>query len=232
MIVITRGGGSSEDLWEFNDETLARAVAASKIPVISAIGHERDFSICDYVADFRAPTPSAAAELVIKTQAEMQDSLENAGRRLRATLQLQLQNLKMRWQNASACIFFQRPESLVQNPAQRLDHLVLRLPRGLVLLAKRNQEHQRQLALRLPRGLRDCLQQRRNRLLQLEGKLIALDPRAVLSRGYSILLDTEGRAVCESEAVPIGSQLRGILWRGELSLAVRKQENEDGNRSN
>lgn len=229
VIIITRGGGSIEDLWEFNDESLARAIAASSIPVISAVGHERDFTICDYVADFRAPTPSAAAELVVKTQAEMQDSLENAGQRLHSALRLKLQGLKMRWQKAAACVFFQRPEALVQSLAQRLDHAALRLPRGLTVLAERSREHQRLLAHRLPQGLSGCLQQRQNRLAQLSGKLAALDPRSVLGRGYSILLRADGRALRESGEVDCGNRVRAILWRGELCLEVKNKENENGN---
>ncbi len=232
VIVITRGGGSIEDLWEFNDESLARAVAASNTPVISAIGHERDYTICDYVADFRAPTPSAAAELVVKAQVEMQENLLNASRRLHNAMQLKMQQLKIRWQGAATCIFFQRPETLTQNLAQRLDNAAMRLSQNLTLLAERIRQRQQLLSARLPQGLTACLQRRKNILAQLAGKLMALDPKSVLGRGYSILLRDDGRAVRATTEAASGSHLRAILWQGELSLEVKDkvQENDNNNR--
>jgi len=231
VIVITRGGGSIEDLWEFNDESLARSIAASCIPVISAVGHERDYTICDYVADFRAPTPSAAAELVVKAKVEMQENLLNASRRLQGAMQLKQQQLKMRWQSAAACIFFQRPETLTQSLAQRLDNAALRLSQNLTMLAEHTRQRQQLLSGRLPRGLTYCLQQHKNILAQLSGKLMALDPKSVLGRGYSILLREDGLAVRAATEVAPGNHLRAILWQGELSLEVKDKvpENENSN---
>jgi len=224
VIVVTRGGGSIEDLWEFNSEILARAIAACSIPVISAVGHERDFTICDEVADFRAPTPSAAAELVVKGQAEMQDGLQNAARRLQAAMLNHLNGRKLRWQRAERCSFFQKPEDLTNRLAQRLDTAALRLEQMLSLFSERTRQRLETLMQRMPSGLERVLQTRQSRLDRCAASLQALNPRQVLARGYSILLNKENHAVRNAAEVIPGECLRGILGTGEITLEVKENK--------
>jgi exodeoxyribonuclease VII large subunit len=199
VIVVTRGGGSLEDLWPFNEETVARAVAASAIPVISAVGHEVDYTICDFAADLRAPTPSAAAELVVARKAELQERLGHLRQRLAGALQLRLSQWRRRLERAARSPVFAEPRHVVRTAQQRVDELALRAGRALVQTAA--------LA--------------RSRLERAAGTLQALNPRAVLSRGYAVLLDARsGRAVTTAEATPLGSRLRALLERGELDLLV------------
>lgn len=227
VIVVTRGGGSIEDLWEFNEEILARAIAACSTPVISAVGHERDFTICDEVADFRAPTPSAAAELVVKGQAEMQDGLQNASRRLQAAMLNRLSNRKLRWQRQERCSFFQKPDDLTNRLSQRLDTAALRLEQMLSLFSERTRQRLQTLMQKLPAGLERGLQIRQNRLEQCSTALRALNPRQVLARGYSILLNQGNHAVrCASE-VASGECLHVILAEGEIDVEVKEKNEHD-----
>ena len=198
VIIITRGGGSLEDLWPFNDEALARAVAASAIPVVSAVGHEVDFTICDFVADVRSPTPTAAAELVIGRKAELQEHLTQLRRRLAAALTLELARLRERLQRAAGHPVFREPAHLIRMYQQRVDDL----------------------ATRLALAMRQGVERARNRLGRANGQLTALNPRNVLRRGYAILLPGDGPAVTAAAAVPLGGRLRGVLAEGELELMV------------
>ncbi|OPZ31132.1 MAG: Exodeoxyribonuclease 7 large subunit [Lentisphaerae bacterium ADurb.BinA184] len=198
VIVVTRGGGSLEDLWPFNDETLARVIAASQIPVISAVGHEVDFTICDFVADLRVPTPSAAAELVIGRQADLFEGIANLRSRLRSRLLLSLGELRRRVERAAGSYVFREPGNAVRTAQQRVDEASIRLQRA----AARGHE------------------QRRAALDRLQAQLTALDPRRVLGRGYSILLDESGVALTDATRTAAGARLRALLARGELGLTV------------
>lgn len=226
VIVITRGGGSIEDLWEFNSEILAREIAVCTIPVISAVGHERDFTICDEVADFRASTPSAAAELVVKGQLEIQDALQNNQRRLYAALQTMLNARKIRWQRAERCSFFQRPMDLTNRMSQRLDTAILRLAQRLKIIAERTKQKILLTKQRLPVALQKNLQLRKNRLANCAIALNALDPHKVLSRGYCILLNENKKAIRAVEQVEKDEILTGILSEGELKLTVKEKNND------
>lgn len=199
VIVVTRGGGSMEDLWPFNEERLARAVAASAIPVISAVGHEIDFTICDFAADLRVPTPSAAAELVIGKREEMAAKLERLDKDLRNVLALTLTRLRSRFERAAGSFVFREPEHLVAMRRQQLDELESRLFSGADHLLLRH----------------------RSRLDQLAGTLAALNPRRQLERGYAILFDpAENRPVTTSK-LPAGTPLRAQLADGEMDVEVK-----------
>lgn len=199
VIVVTRGGGSMEDLWPFNEERLARAVAASAIPVISAVGHEIDFTICDFAADLRVPTPSAAAELVIGRREEMSAKLTRLDKDLRNVLALTLTRLRSRFERAAGSFVFREPEHLVAMRRQQLDELESRLFSGADHLLLRH----------------------RSRLDQLAGTLAALNPRRQLERGYAILFDpAENRPVTTSK-LPAGSRLRAQLADGEMDIEVK-----------
>lgn len=199
VIVVTRGGGSMEDLWPFNEERLARAVAASAIPVISAVGHEIDFTICDFAADLRVPTPSAAAELVIGRREEMSAKLTRLDKDLRNVLALTLTRLRSRFERAAGSFVFREPEHLVAMRRQQLDELESRLFSGADHLLLRH----------------------RSRLDRLAGTLAALNPRRQLERGYAILFDpAENRPVTTSK-LPAGSRLRAQLADGEMDIEVK-----------
>lgn len=199
VIVVTRGGGSIEDLWPFNEEIVARAVAASGIPVISAVGHEVDFTICDFAADLRVPTPSAAAELVIGRKAELVERIRSGTRRLASALRLRLSEYRRRCERAAGSPIFREPANLVRLMQQRLDELSLRLGRALATRADKA----------------------RARLDTSVAKLGALNPRRVLERGYAVLIaERTGAAVTEAATVAPGEKLRGIVAHGELRLTV------------
>ena len=198
VVVVTRGGGSLEDLWAFNEEVVARAVAACRMPVISAVGHERDFTICDFVADERAATPSAAAERVSAARADLLAHLAQSRVRLKQGLLLRLSRQRERLQRLLSSRVLHEPAAAVRVSAQRVDELTTRLAHALERRAERS----------------------RSRHQAVAGRLEALSPRRVLSRGYAILLDDDGRALRQSSQAVPGGHLRGLLHEGALDLRV------------
>ena len=192
VIILGRGGGSAEDLWAFNDERLARAVAACTVPVISAVGHESDFTICDFVADRRAPTPSAAAELAVPETGELLRSLRSCASRMQNLMEQKIaRETRSLNQLAQARIF--------TNPERLLDGFRMKLTEGEAALE---------------RGMTRALEQKRHLLLQSSGKLEALNPLSVLSRGYA--------AVSRNGEVVLGA---GVLSKGDL-LDIRFADGE------
>lgn len=222
VIVVTRGGGSIEDLWAFNEEVLARAVAGSEIPVISAVGHERDHSICDFVADFRAPTPSAAAEQVVMAKENFFERIVNLRRRLRDALLLRVAALRQRYVHAASCPFLQRPDDMVMQRQQRLDFLAARLEQTLPRLHERALNRLTNASDRLPLALNALVRQRRDRFTRAEQTLNALAPRRVLARGYSILLNQEGQALRDAAETRPGEAIQAMLAKGDLELTVKR----------
>ncbi|MBS1371824.1 MAG: exodeoxyribonuclease VII large subunit [Lentisphaeria bacterium] len=199
VIVVTRGGGSMEDLWPFNEELLARAVAASRIPVVSAVGHEIDFSICDFAADLRVPTPSAAAELVIGRREEMVRELARSEKDMRHALDSALNQAKARLDRAAGSFVFREPAHLVRMRRQQLDELDTRLETA----AERFHV------------------QLRTRLERLESTLVALDPRRQLERGYAILFDPAAeKPVTGIHGIPPGTRLTAQLSDGSLRVVT------------
>lgn len=227
VIVITRGGGSIEDLWEFNEEVLARAVYASDLPVISAVGHERDFTIIDFVADLRAATPSVAAELVVPKQDDFHGRLDHLSRRLHAVIKHRLQELRMRWQRADACPALRRPQEIVWRLAQRLDLAAQRLGPTLPQRALQMRRRLDALAGRLPSALQQRLAERQRRLHRADGVLQAVNPSSVLQRGYCILLKPDGVAVRAPTDVAPAESLTAILATGRLAVRVDQPPQKD-----
>ncbi len=200
VIVVTRGGGSLEDLWPFNQEELARAVAASKIPVISAVGHEIDYTICDFVADLRAPTPSAAAELVVQEKSRLRERVVNVRNRLTQALRLILEQRRRRLERAAANPVLRQPINRIRELQQNIDEAMLKL------------------RYTVEKNTADG----RNRLERLRGRLHALSPQHVLQRGYAVLLDQDGNAIRAAAQTRIAQELRAILAHGELGVAVNR----------
>lgn len=240
-LILARGGGSLEDLWCFNEEAVARAVAACRTPVVSAVGHETDVSIADFVADLRAPTPSAAAELLAPHSDDLRLRLEGLQRRLRLCLEQRLQRERLRLESLSRRLRHPRERLLQQS--QRVDDLEQRLARAIdrrlcsaherlarleTRLAAQHPERQlkmlRQrldhLAAALPRAMDATLKDRRQRLQALAQTLNAVSPLATLGRGYAILLDEHGRAIRAAAQTVPGQRLHARLAGGELDLRV------------
>jgi exodeoxyribonuclease VII large subunit len=199
VILVTRGGGSLEDLWSFNDEALARAIVASLVPVVSAVGHEIDFSLSDFAADLRAPTPSAAAEILVPEIGEMHSRLQQLHARLDRAMQRRLAALAQRNDLAGL-----RLQSL--RPAARLE-------RGRHRLAL--------LSQRLATGMRRRLDLRVQRVELLARSLSAVSPLATLGRGYAVLRDAEtGRILRRAAETSPGRQVEAQLAEGRLHLRV------------
>lgn len=216
VIIVARGGGSIEDLWAFNEEVVARAVARSRIPVISAVGHETDFTICDFVADVRAPTPSAAAEIVVRPKADFQEMINTYRRRLASALEGRALSLRNRFIKASRSYVFREPGNLLARHRERIDRARDRMRRALESSAVQRRQRTDESGLRLAHAAELSVQRTRHRLVRLNEKLVALNPRAVLLRGFSITFDAENRPILDAGAVPAGSRIRTLLARGEL----------------
>jgi exodeoxyribonuclease VII large subunit len=250
VIIIARGGGSAEDLASFNDETLARAVAGSKIPVISAIGHETDFTIVDFVADMRAPTPSAAAELVIRSRQDIEAQAEDLYRRLERALRYRLlmarQELNARAQQGA----FARMMDGIHRRQQKLDEQRFRLEKAQRQLverchrrwenaaaAVRHYDARRRLvavrqqvesqSLQLGAAVRRRLTEKRGALNLQIASLEALSPVAILNRGYALVFNADGQLVKDAAGFAAGDKLSARLARGRVLARVTATEAGD-----
>jgi exodeoxyribonuclease VII large subunit len=245
VIVVTRGGGSLEDLWEFNEEAVARAVAESPIPVVSAVGHEIDFSICDFAADFRAPTPSAAAEILSADSGELLDKLQHFAARLGRPVLTRLDGLRRQLLSLQRTALFLEPRRILQEKQQTLDRLLEDLqstadsaPHQLRLLLERHARilagHRPDLKIsELSRRLascRDTLKHRAETKLQHEKSILsrhaavlrALNPTAALARGYTITMDENGQILRSAKDAMNSQELKTRFHDGEVKSEVRK----------
>ena len=240
VLIVTRGGGSIEDLWAFNEEPVARAVARSRIPTLSAVGHEIDFTICDFVADLRAPTPSAAAELVVKQRLELVETVALLGQRLERETESALEALKHRLELASSSYVFRRPAELVRQYQQRMDDALASMENAagqwiaarharigilgeqlarLSPAARVGQYRQRleNLAGRQTLALKNWRQRRQQALKELGGRLALLSPQNVLNRGYSMTTRAaDGKVLTAASQVRKGERIRTRLREGEI----------------
>jgi exodeoxyribonuclease VII large subunit len=198
VILVARGGGSMEDLWAFNDERVARAIAASASPVISGVGHETDFTIADFVADLRAPTPTAAAEMATPNLADLREGLDELQLRLVQVMEAVLSSPRWSLNDLRRRLEMQSPQVQLRSDRQRLDSLT---QRGAAVVAS---------SLRL----------RRAELSGLEQRLAALSPQSVLNRGYALLQDGAGHVIHHTGQVQPGQPLTARLSDGELGVRV------------
>ena len=225
VLILARGGGSLEDLWAFNEEVVARAIAASKIPVITGIGHETDFTIADFVADLRAPTPSAAAELVIKSKEELKERLRALEAKLAHHLRYQVLHARQRLTELLAARGWRQLDTLLREQIQRADELATRLRQSLRDGISESRQRWALATARLVSfDLRGALERERLRLRALTGQLNQLSPMKVLDRGYAIVFDEQGRVVKSAAAVRLGDPIQVQLARGRLHAEVKKKE--------
>jgi exodeoxyribonuclease VII large subunit len=202
VLIVGRGGGSTEDLWAFNQEEVARAIRKSVIPVISAVGHESDFTIADFVADFRAPTPSAAAEIVAAREDEICSSLDQLGRQMTRLMRYRVVDLRSRVQEQALSHAFDEVKSQLRDARRRYD-----AASGACSGA-----------------IETTLQGARERFGLALTSLDALSPLAVLQRGYAIAQDTSGKPLRDAAAVNTGDEVTVRLAKGRLNTRVESVE--------
>ena len=222
VLLVMRGGGSLEDLWAFNEEVVARAVVASPIPVISGVGHETDFTICDFVADVRAPTPSAAAEVVSRPDEDWREEVwEWAERFHEATLQF-LEEKKRRVGDLAGSYVFREPQKMVEMSGQRVDELALQLSRGLESGWRYRKQYVEGLlgrwaALRPERRLREFSL----RVRAAMDRLRAMGPEETLKRGYALVQSPEGKLIRKVEPALRQGDLVVRFADGKLEVKVK-----------
>jgi exodeoxyribonuclease VII large subunit len=241
LLIVARGGGSIEDLWSFNEESVVRAVVASQIPIISAVGHETDTTLIDYAADLRAPTPTAAAEAAVPVRGELIAYVDDLGQRTRHCLRRTLGNDRDRLRAAAAHL--PRPHDILANASQRLDHAASRLKAGLkaslqqksmayAALAPRvsakalekmvalERQQLARLSVRTEPAVRRVLADRTSRLAGLDKLLNSLSYERVLDRGFAVILDEAGTIIRTPAQVKPGESLTARLAEGDLAVSA------------
>lgn len=218
VLLLVRGGGSLEDLWPFNDETLLRTVARAPMPVVCGVGHETDFTLADFVADLRAPTPTAAAELCATSRDTRMGELEYLRERLAEGLHRAMDQRAQRLDRLAQRLG--QPSNRLHNGRQQLAQLQYRLSRAMLVF--RQQQNHRLIALgqSLPTSAQRALETQAHRLDRCANALGLLDPRLVLERGYAFLTDDQGLAITRTAQVRPGQALQATLADGNLGVTV------------
>lgn len=226
VIIAARGGGSMEDLWAFNDEAVARTVAACETPVVSGVGHETDFTIIDFVSDLRAPTPSAAAELCTPDWFEESDRVLAFGNHMRSLLQNRLNGERTRLQNLETSNVLRSFDSLVNEKRLKIDQLTERMGRYVAEQTRREGMRLDRAAIRLDHAMTDRVNAERSRLSKAAAKMEAFDPFAVLARGYSIAETDEGKLVKTVGDVRKNDKLIVRVSDGTIHAVVESTESK------
>jgi len=218
VLLLVRGGGAMEDLWAFNDEQLARVIVASPMPVVSGVGHETDFTIADFCADVRAPTPTAAAELCAQPQSVWLGALGLVRSRLQTAVERQMQSCNQRLDWAASRV--SRPSHLVTRQQARLAGLAQSLKQAVRSSLQLERLRVQALSVGFPRELAGNLQRNRQLIERAQLRLELLDPKLVLQRGYAWLADLQGNPITLAKATHVGQPLRATLADGEVDLTV------------
>ncbi len=247
VLIVARGGGSLEDLWPFNEESVARAIASSKIPVMSAVGHEVDFTIADFAADVRAPTPSAAAEMVVRRKEDFRERVLNLENRIQKSARYRVRELRSRIDGIATHSVFGAVRHGLETRGQRVDesihrarfHMGRRLSRlrqGLQGLSVRLSERRidrrlgeartrlARLLARLEAAEHSRVHRGRRAFGEIASKLEALSPLSVLGRGYSLAWSAQGKLLRSSDEAEVGDAVRLDLARGRLHCRVEKRD--------
>src|SRR5271165_2694507 len=248
VIVVARGGGSLEDLAAFNSERVARAIAASRLPVVSAVGHETDFTIADFVADLRAPTPSAAAELITAAQHRIAEHLANLNARLDRAARFQMLQAKQRWSRIAVSRAESRVTTMLHRLEQRLDDASLRMEGNMNWQLRERQRHVSELRAavlrhdprqrlaharqhftagdtRMQSAMLRSIHDRRARWQAFDARLHSLSPLAVLERGYALVLDEKGELIRSVKRVTAGELVTTRLSDGAFASRVESATN-------
>ncbi len=246
VMIVGRGGGSIEDLWNFNEEVVARAIARSEIPVISAVGHEIDFTIADFVADVRAPTPSAAAELAVREKADVEATIMRLEQDLKERLLQTVRDFQQRVDLAANSYVFREPANLVRQYRQRVQSMEVRMSdllrmeaqyraqrlaganvrMGHLLLAGLQQARQNidELDVAMRHRVERKVELDKQKISQLKSQLRALNPLAVLGRGYSLTSRADGTLVRQADAVEVGERIFTRFADGKVVSKVEEIE--------
>ncbi|HDQ26088.1 MAG TPA: exodeoxyribonuclease VII large subunit [bacterium] len=206
VIILARGGGSIEDLWAFNDEKLAHVIYGSETPIISAIGHEVDYTIADFTADLRAPTPSAAAEIVVPDSRELYQALKTSRSRLSSGLTSIVKSMQERLDRLKVSYGFKKPFDFIEEYSRRFDDLSDDIGRAASELVGSKEEKTKQLSEKL--GL--------------------LNPLNILKKGYAVVYGPSGRIVKESSALKPGSRVKARFHKGSIDAEVKKTSDKNG----
>ena len=226
LIITGRGGGSMEDLWAFNEEIVARAIYRSEIPVISAVGHEPDVTIADYVADLRAATPSNGAELAVPDKGELLELIENRQARMVSSLEKQLKLFRQQLELRKNARVLQSPMQYFQDRQLQLDHLTVRMASYMTAQLNLSREALQRRQERLPVGMKIQLDGQRKQLESMAGRLDAMSPLKVLARGYSITENSRGQAVRSAHDLAPGDHITIRLQKGSLAAQVETIEED------
>jgi len=226
VLIVGRGGGSLEDLWAFNEEVVARAIFSSRIPVISAVGHEIDRSISDFVADRVAGTPTKAAEIVVARKKELEEKLLNYSRRLRSGLKHYSQELDKRLSSLARNRFFRQPKNLIIQQQQHLDDLSVQLKRNFLSYISMKKEKLIDVKV-LKKSMQQYIRLKEEKFKSYVGKLESLSPLAILTRGYSLTLQLPSKKILKDiKSIKKKDVVQTILSNGRF-ISVVEEVNED-----
>jgi len=224
VLIVGRGGGSIEDLWAFNEEIVARAIAASEAPVISAVGHETDFTIADLVADVRAPTPTGAAELALRDRKEVKKHLETDMIRVNRSLSRVLEHMHYRFKIMDSKLSPKRAEQRVSMHSMRLDELNSRMTAALKDRAGAMRRRFIKTDSSMDVHVRRMLDNNRKDLQRYSERLDSINPMKVLDRGYTLVTDESGRALTSSRQMQAGAGINIMMKDGKAEAEVKKVE--------
>jgi len=227
-IIVGRGGGSIEDLWAFNEEIVAEAIFGSQIPIISAVGHETDVTIADFVADMRAPTPTAAAEMVAPNLADVIAHLNQLAARLNQGLRTQINFKEATLNRLSNHYMMKNPRALFESRLLKLSQLEKSLAYALNEKVVQKKQHLERLDANLNERVGQRLTQTKNHYTVMLTKLEMLNPLAVLKKGYSVVTDEEGNAIKNARDLTVGKEILGRLNQGQFKAQITKIVNGVG----
>ncbi|MBQ0132398.1 MAG: exodeoxyribonuclease VII large subunit, partial [Comamonas sp.] len=218
VILLVRGGGSMEDLWAFNGEVVARTIVQSPVPLISGVGHETDYTIADFFADLRAPTPTAAAELVAQPRQAWLDGLDAMAQRLESAALRHIDKNAQRLDSAATRLG--RPSQQMAQQRLQLSQYGQRTRHGLLMKMQRLAQARQGLEADFVQKTMRHLQRQQQTLAQISVRMELLNPQRLLERGYSVLTTQSGQVVTSTEQAPVGTPLKAVLVDGSLDVTV------------